>query len=534
MIEKPTISKPSEDTNGKKNKKTGAKENLKQRAYLNTISSMLDYTANRLTGLFVNPFVIAGLGTSLFGIWQMLGQFTGYVNIADTRSSQVLKWTVAQKKDAATVDELRSETGAAFVVMLFVMPVVLIAGSIIAWYSPYITHAEKEHFTLIRTTCVLLVFSVLVFKFFELFEAILRGMNLTFKRMGMRAGVVIIGGGLKVLALIWGFGLIGLALVHLFESLLIGLSFYVVVKRNVNWFGISKPSRANIFRFGKLSAWYLADAGANLVNTSSDKLLLGIITGPVAVAYYTLTKFIPAALQGLINRLILGIMPGIGKLIGLKEFEKVNHVRKNINRVSLLLTTAFGTTIILFNQPFLNAWVGKEHFAGHTVNALIMIMTIQDTFVRNDSCIISATLDIKKKVYLTLIAGALFAGFGVLLISQFGIPGLCISMMISRLFLFIGQRRILTTLIKTGSKTAFTENLRPTITALLMLASAMWLATQTASTGIYQLILFAPAAFIASLLIFYAAGLSREDRLEFKRIRSSIKFFKSDAAFSKN
>ncbi len=86
-----------------------------------------------------------------------------------------------------------------------------------------------------------------------------------------------------------GYGLIGLALVHLFESLLIGLSFYMVVKRNVEWFGINKPSRSNIFRFGKLSAWYLADAGANLVNTSSDKLLLGIITGPVAVAYYTLT-----------------------------------------------------------------------------------------------------------------------------------------------------------------------------------------------------------------------------------------------------
>src|SRR5688500_11443455 len=310
MIEKPTISKPSEDINGKKNKKTGAKENLKQRAYLNTLSSMLDYTANRLTGLFVNPFVIAGLGTSLFGIWQMLGQFTGYVNIADTRSSQVLKWTVAQKKDVATVDELRSETGAAFVVMLFVMPVILITGSIIAWYAPYITHADKAHYNVIRIACSLLIFSVLVFKVFELFEAVLRGMNLTFKRMGFRAGIVIVGGGLKVLAITMGYGLIGLAVVQLFDSLLIGISYYFVVKRNVEWFGFSKPKRSNIFHFGKLSAWYLADAGANMVNTNSDKLLLRIIAGPVTVAYYTLTKFIPAALQGLINRLILGIMPG--------------------------------------------------------------------------------------------------------------------------------------------------------------------------------------------------------------------------------
>jgi O-antigen/teichoic acid export membrane protein len=168
MIEKPIISRPPEDVDHNK-KVGGKKENLKQRAYLNTVSSMMDYAANRLTGLFVNPFIIAGLGTSLFGIWQMLGQFTGYVNIADTRSSQVLKWTVAQKKDVATGEELRSDAGAAFVVMLFVMPVVLIAGSIIAWYAPYNTHAEKAHYGLIRIACSLLIFSVLVFKFFELF-----------------------------------------------------------------------------------------------------------------------------------------------------------------------------------------------------------------------------------------------------------------------------------------------------------------------------------------------------------------------------
>src|SRR3954466_5636106 len=113
MITEPLIeNKPAEPIVTSKNGE-GKKENLKQRAYLNTLSSMLDYIANRLTGLFVNPFVVAGLGTSLFGIWQMLGQLTGYINIADTRASQVLKWTVAQKKDVATVDELRSEAGAA-------------------------------------------------------------------------------------------------------------------------------------------------------------------------------------------------------------------------------------------------------------------------------------------------------------------------------------------------------------------------------------------------------------------------------------
>ena len=533
MMEKAVINTPAEVIESKKNA-TGKKENLRQRAYLNTVSSVIDYTANRLTGLFVNPFIIAGLGTSMFGIWQMLGQLTGYVNVADARSSQVLKWTVAQKKDVATPEELRSDAGAAFIVLLFVVPVILIGGGVIAWYAPFITHAEKAHYNLIRITCSLMIFSVLVFKFFELFEAILRGMNLSFKRMGFRAGIVIIGGGLKVLAITMGYGLTGLAAVHLVDTLLIGLSYYFVVKRNVEWFGFRKPKRSNVFRFGKLSIWYLADAGANVVNTNSDKLLLGIVMGPVTVTYYTLTKFIPVALEGLINRLILGTMPGIGKLLGLKEYDKINEVRKKINNVTLMLTTAFGATIIIFNHSFLNAWVGKEHFAGHLANVLIMIYAIQDTFVKNDACIISATLDIKRKVFLALISGALFAGLGIILVNEMGIAGLCLSLIISRLFLFIGQRKILNNIVKAESQAVARVNYRPFLTSLLLLGMSVLVATQTETVGLYQLILFAPAAFAISVCVFYFFGLSKLDRSALRQIVTSIKYFKSDTGFSKN
>jgi hypothetical protein len=67
-----------------------------------------------------------------------------------------------------------------------------------------------------------------------------------------------------------------------------------------------------------------------------------------------------------------------------------------------------------------------------------------------------------------------------------------------------------------------------------MLGAAVWLATNMASVKIYQLIILAPAAFGISLLLYFFLGLSRNDRQEFKKIFSSIKFFKSDTGFSKN
>src|SRR5687767_11771090 len=99
--------------------KKGKKENLKQRAYLNSLSSIIDFVGIQITGIIVSPFLVSGLGSSMYGIWKMLGQMTGYAGLADTRATQVLKWTVAKKKDVAGDEELRSDLTSAFVVTTF-------------------------------------------------------------------------------------------------------------------------------------------------------------------------------------------------------------------------------------------------------------------------------------------------------------------------------------------------------------------------------------------------------------------------------
>src|SRR5690606_18853628 len=133
------------------------KENYKQRAYLNSITSMLDYVGNQVTGFFVSPFIVNGLGNSMYGIYQMLNQMTGYADMADLRASQVLKWTVAQKRESATQEELRSELTTALVVTSIILPLVLIAGSVLVWYAPIITQAEAGNFNLVRITAALMV-----------------------------------------------------------------------------------------------------------------------------------------------------------------------------------------------------------------------------------------------------------------------------------------------------------------------------------------------------------------------------------------
>lgn len=504
------------------------KENLKQRAYLNSLTGIIDYAVTQITGFIVSPFIVSGLGSSMYGIWQMLGQMTGYAKVADTRATQVLKWTVAKKKDIADDEELRSDVTTALAVTMFIVPIVLIAGGIISWYAPYITKADAAYHDLIRITCSLMILALVVAKLFDLYESVLRGMNMAFKRMGVRAAIIATGGGLKVLVITQGYGLIGLSIVQVLITLIIGISYYIVVKKTVHWFGYGKTNFSKIINFSKVSGWYLADTGANVLLGSSDKILLGFVASPVVVTYYALTLFLPTALQGMINRVIMGIVPGIGKLLGLQEYEKINKILRNINSITFLLTTATGVTIIIFNSSFLNAWVGEGFFAGNVANTLMMAMVVQDTFIKHDAYIISATLDLRKKVFLTLASALIFIALGFLLVSKLEIVGLCISILLGKFLLFIGQRKILNHKIQKNTTDPVLHRIQPLLVALLMLGLAGYVSVFVEPVGLLQMAWLAPATFIVALFLFYVLGLRKVNRDELMHIASSIKLLKSD------
>src|SRR5690625_5322408 len=120
---------------------------------------------------------------------------------------------------------------------MMILPLLLVAGAVISWYSPRITNVPAEYYATVRITSSILVLALVTNKVFDLFESILRGMNLGFKRMGFRATVFVIGGGLQVAVVLYEYGLIGLALVQVLVNLIIGIKIYVIFNKNLPWYG---------------------------------------------------------------------------------------------------------------------------------------------------------------------------------------------------------------------------------------------------------------------------------------------------------
>ena len=511
-----------------KKKKTGKKENLKQRAYLNSLSGFIDYAGAQITGFIVNPFIVSGLGSIMYGVWQILGQLTGYTKMVDTRASQVLKWSLANKRDVAKEDEFRSDVTSALYVTAFTLPIALVAGGILSWYAPYISQAETKYYSLIRITCAILISGLVVNKFFDLFEATLAGMNLGYKRMGFRATVIAIGGVLKVLAITHGYGIIGLSLVQVVNSLVIGCTFYFIVKKNVPWFAFGKTNRSKIKSFGKLSGWFMAFSILKMLLLNSDKVFLGYLAGPAYVAKYSLTMFTSTAIQGAMIAMIAGMTPGICSIFGKGEYEKVNKARRTVNSITWVFSTSVGVTVLLLNKSFIQLWVGKEHYAGNVENLLILLIAVQVIFFQLDSSILNATLDMKKKVLLSACASALSILLYFLLVPQFQIIGLCISTIIGRMFYTIGFPLLLKQRMKVDESIFPMHQLRPFIVSIFLFVSATYFG---GIISLHNWLYFMGAGaiiLVAAAGLFLFVGMQSAQRAETWKVVSGIKLFRMD------
>ncbi|PVY36662.1 O-antigen/teichoic acid export membrane protein [Pontibacter virosus] len=453
---------------------------------------------------------------------------TNYAGMADTRATQVLKWSIANKRDIAEDEELKSDVTTALVVTGLILPFILIVGGIITWYAPYITKADEQYHDIIRIACSFLVLALVINKVFNLFESVLRGMNLGFKRMGLRAGIVAFGGAIKVLAITQGFGLIGLSAVEVITALITGATFYFIVKKNIGWFGFGKTNLSRVVSYGKLSGWFMAFTMSKMFLLHSDKILLGYLVGPIYVTKYAITMFTSLALQGFVNAIIMGIIPGVGGLYSRKEFDKVQKARRIITSINWLLASSIGVTILLLNSSFIRLWVGLEHYAGSFENLMILFVSIQVIFFQIDSLIINVTLNMKKKVLFSSLASGVTILLAYFLVERYFIIGLCSSVLIGRFILTIGYPLILKEKMNDTSSIFIRQKIQPFVISVILFLIAAYLSQEISIPNWISLIGAGTISTVGSGLLFWHLALSINDREEIMEVVSGIKLFKRD------
>ena len=456
---------------------------LTERATLNVFASLLDYGAKVAVGLVVVPILVSGFGRSLYGVWEMLGRLVGYMTAGDGRPTQALRLVVSNLQASDDDDLKRRYVGGALVVWLLFLPIVLVGGAALVWLAPTITKVSPAAVGMVRLTCVLLVASLLFGNLASLPESVLRGMNLGYKRMGLQAGLEVLGGALIAAGVSIGLGMAGAAGAQVVFAMLSGLAFWWVVKKYVPWFGVARPARPELRGLLSLSLWYSAGEAITKLQLASDVIVLGVVLSPAAVTPYVLTGY---AARMAVNVHVLaasGATPGLGGIIGEQRFDKAIRLRNELLALTWLFVTTVGATILLWNRSFLQLWVGAPNYAGPWVNLLIVGIMVQTAFVRADAYVIDAALQPRLRVTVSAVAALLTVGLGALLTYRFGTVGLCVGVLAGRLVQTIAYPRLVRISLRAPSGGAWRALARPAAVLLLLFGSAAYAGARLLVTG---------------------------------------------------
>ncbi len=447
---------------------------LTRRAGLNVAASLLDYGAKIAINFIVIPILVAGLGRSLYGVWEMLGRLVGYLTAGDGRPTQALRLVVSNLQDSKDDEAKRRYIGAALVVWLLFIPVILAAGAVVVWLAPKLTQVAPAVQPSVRLTAALLVVSLLFANLASLPESVLRGMNLGYKRMGLQAGLEVLGGALTAGAIGVGLGIAGAAASQIVFGVLLGVTFWYVVRKYIPWFGVARPTKADVRSLLGLSAWYSGGEAIAKLLLASDAVILGILVSPGAVASYVLTGH---AARLAINVHLLaagGATPGIGGLIGKQQMDKAARLRYELLAVTWAFAASVGGTILLWNRSFLSMWVGSVNYAGPLVNLFIVLIMTQTALIRSDSFIIDATLQPRRRVIVAAATAAITIALASILTWRFGMIGLCIGMFAGRLTQSIAYPVLAHSCLNSASTPSLATFIRPLIVLTLVFAGCAY------------------------------------------------------------
>lgn len=416
-----------------------ASGSLTKRASLTSIASGLDHVAGLAVQFVINPLLVNGLGSYLYGVWRVLYSLNGYLWAASGRSAQVLTWVVANGQRTLSVDQKRRYVGSAVVVWFIFLPVLSLVGGVGAWFAPAVLDTPAEYVWGVRAAAALLAADAIALTLLSIPRSALQGENLGFKRMGSSAVMIVAGGVFMVMAVRLDAGITGVALANALGTVATGLLFWRVARTHVAWFGFARPSRADVRWFLGLSGWFTAWKFVVEILTAGDVIVLAIFGHVELVTVYTLTKFVSQALVPLIAVVFEGSSPGLGAIIGEGDHTKGIALRGELMAMSWLMCSVLGAALLVFNRSFVALWVGPEFYAGADVMLLIVVMTMQFVFIANDARIIDLTLKVRAKVGLGAASAGLSLACAAILVVVLDdqILGMCIGIVVGRSLLSV-------------------------------------------------------------------------------------------------
>lgn len=394
----------------------------------------------QVASLLVIPIYLDLTSQELFGIWLTLGAVLGWIQISDMGLGLSLTKASIKALENNDYELLRRLSIGSILSTLFFGFLISLIGyflteSLVELFS--IREDQKEDFVL---TYHLLLVIALIGPSLATFSSIINAKQhiafLNIKNTALKLISII----LIITFLLFDFGIVSFAYGLLFEVLLmpfIDLIYLKFIDSRINFYPI-KTSLRDIMSLLKFGGSYQALKIANVVSTNTDNIIIASILGAGSVTVFVFTGKLAFLLAVfLISVLPSVLFPGIAQLFELEDKRKISNVYYRLTEFSIRLGLFSGITYFFVNESFITMWVGSENYGGDNITLVFVFWIFFESFIRGLTSIILASGSLMGYTAISAIEAILNITLTLILIEDFGLLGVVIGTIFSRILTFL-------------------------------------------------------------------------------------------------
>lgn len=397
------------------------------------VLSMLSQVITIVVGLAYTPIMIRLLGQNEYGLYQLVQSVVDYLNLMNFGFSgaYIRYYSIAKAKNDEK--EIANINGMFMNVFLFIGILCLVAGVVLFLNIDILgARLTDSDYVIARKLLVIMVINLALLFPNSLFVAFMCAKEEFIFQKVLNIGINILIPILNLPMLFMGGGSVGIAAVTLLLTI-----FRFIVNA---WFCVSKlklKMRLGYFDkkifmglLGYTFFIFLSDL-VDQLNSNVDKLLLGRITGTIAVAIYsvglnlknyytTLTWMIPEMYIPETNR------------VAIENNEKrLTELFTFIGRINNYLVLFIISGFAIFGRYFIHLWAGAEYDMSYYVTLILMITGYIPAVQTLGVSIQNAKNMHKMRSVVYFIVACANVILSIFLIKQWGVVGTCLGTLIA-------------------------------------------------------------------------------------------------------
>lgn len=333
--------------------------------------------ASTVISIIYTPIMLRLLGQSEYGLYQLVFSVVSYLGLLSFGFGSAYMRFYSRYKVQNDREGIARLNGMFMTVFIGIAILAVLAGSALVLnvqliFEQSLTPGEIQT---AKVLMALMVFNVAVTFPASVFDSIVTSQEQYFFQRLVNLLRSVLNPFLCLPLLIMGFGSISLVLVTTFLTLAsFGINMWFCFKRLHTRFTFGHFDKSLFKEIGIFSFYIFLNQIIDQINWSVDKFILGVITGTVGVAIYSLAAQLNSYYLNFSTSISTVFIPRVNKIVAESNDNKVlTEIFTKVGRVQFTLLALIIEVYVFLGKPFIVLWGGEDYGISYYVGLWLMI-----------------------------------------------------------------------------------------------------------------------------------------------------------------